>query len=175
MGREPGPGEDSHMWEAADVWSIMPSSHPLYTLLCVRAPWPPQSHTDKHYPNLLIYSFSLVRVGRRRRRGRGVSLPVTLALLWEWIRMFYILLCFRVIVYFRASFTSMFPWMDRCFLFIAHQSALLYFIVTTIKDGFSFCPLCNILGMFLKTASLRPAEYIFYFLAGHFSSRFNGL
>lgn len=66
MGQEPGPDEDSHMWEAADVWSIIPSSGPLYTLLCVRAPWAPQSHIDKHYPNPFIYSFSLVRVGRRR-------------------------------------------------------------------------------------------------------------
>lgn len=110
MGQEPGPAEDSHMWEAADVWSIMPSSRSLYTLLCMRAPWPPQSHIDKHYPNLLIYSFSLVRVGRRRGRSVCVCLPVTLTLPLEWISMFHIVLCFKVIFYFRACLTSRFSW-----------------------------------------------------------------
>lgn len=167
MGQEPGPGEDSHMWEAADVWSIMPSSHPLYTLLCVRAPWPPQSHIDKHYPNLLIYSFSLVRVGRRR--GRSVSLPVTLALPLEWITMFYIVLCFKVIFYFRASLTSGFSWTDAQVFrptFLCPSISLIvihteHFWGTLHLLPFVKCP-CD--SSLLKTASLRPTGQTFILL-----------
>lgn len=58
--------QDGHIWEAAEVWSIIPSCRPLKMLLCERAPWAPRSHRDKHDPNPFIYSFSLVRVERRR-------------------------------------------------------------------------------------------------------------
>lgn len=58
--------QDGHIWEAAEVWSIIPSSWPLKTLLYERAPWGPRSYRDKHDPNPFIYSFSSVRVGGRR-------------------------------------------------------------------------------------------------------------
>lgn len=111
MGQEPWPDKDSHMWEPADVWSIIPSSGPLYTLLCVRAPWAPQSHIDKHYPNPFIYSFSLVKVGREGEGGT-VSTLAMLALPLEWVGMFYIVLCLKVIFYFSACSTSRISWTD---------------------------------------------------------------
>lgn len=158
-----GTVEDSHMWEAADVWSIILSSHPLYTPLSVRAPCFPQapspnSPVDEHYLSLLIYSFSLVRVEQWRRGG----LSVTLALLLQKSRMFHSNL--HNVLYYAPSLTSAVNSQGQKENFsVSPTSISPTFILTKHFWGtLGFCPSCDVLAMSLfEHCHLQPSGQTF--------------